>query len=525
MKKLYNIDIQEDQLYKLLQNHFLLLFASIIAGIIGINVLPIPVEPFILFLAITVGLYSGCIILNKSLTSPFFIYFIAQFIFIWMFLDERFPGKFGISFKVNALVLGISTLTSAYYFFKNFDYLWQKYPALRYLVIFFIINIPYFLFYHSDFNLANYKTGYDLRFNSDNESSNASFIIFLDSLCPLVGYILGLMVNRYTKTKIEGIRIFKKFINTVTLTFIGYYSIIFFAFLIGFNKIEFMNNRLQGSFVGDYGPQVFLSFFFILFFGFKVFNDNFEEIYDKKLNKFFIVLMGITALLLFLMFNRTSLFALFICITIFYFLIKSFGLKLKTIDLKSRSRRFLKTIFNLSFIIIPVLTVLYLLVCPPEFLIDKIEETFSQTTMNVRKTNWDLFIIEWKDRLSIKNILFGFGLGASRETIFFVSAMQGAGHLVQTVHNHLIEVIYDYGCIGFFYFMSYLYIFFKSLKNLRRYPNTKVKLLSTINIILLLFFFIYHQTDGIRVTTGLILFSMLGVIDSTLYKLTTSEKD
>ncbi|MEI7473790.1 MAG: hypothetical protein WCK67_03340 [bacterium] len=526
MKKLYNIDLRDDNLYKLFESRFLLLFTGLICGVAGVSFsAELGVNPFILFFGILIAIYIGFSGLKKSVTSPVFIYFVTQFIFIWLYMDEKILGHFNFSAKVNMLTLGIASFTTLFYFFNHFNYLWKNFPAFRYLTIFFAINIPYFFLYHSDFNLANYKTGYDLRLNSQYEGSNANFIVFLDSLCPLIGYTVGLMVFKNAKNYAQVVDTMKNIIDKTAKIFWIYYSIMIVTVLIGFNTPEFFANRLRIEFIGDYGPQIFLSLFLILFLAFKIYKDNFTN-ETIKLNFIKLVpLILINTILIFLLGNRTSLIALTASTSIFILYALKLGFKVQSINLNTRTRRFIKTAFELSMIIIPVLIAFYLIFATPEALTNKIDEFLNPATLDVRTSNWDLFTNEWIDRLNFNTALFGFGLGASRETIFFVSAMQGVGHLVQTVHNHIAEVVFDYGALSIFYFMSYLYIFLKSLMNIRRYPNLKIKLFSLVNVCLIIFFFIYHQTDGIKVTTGLIFFSMVGFMDSLIHGLLHNKEE
>jgi hypothetical protein len=520
MKKIYSLDLKDDNLYKLLQKRFLLLFLGLIAGIVGVSFFPdLGVNPFILFFGLIVAISVGFNILDKSFNSPVFIYCITQFIFVWMFIDDKMAYRFGFSAKINMLTLGLASVIAFICFFKHFNYLWKNFPAIRYLFFFFLLNIPYFLFYHSNFNLADYKTGYDVRFNSQNEDSNANLIVFLDSVCPLVGYTIGLMLFSKIKSYTQIIEKFKELKDKIIKLFFTYYSIIFLSFLVGLNPFILAGGRLKDTFVGSYGPQVFLSFFFILFLAFWVYQENFEQ-ENLKISRIKLILLILsTGVLVYLLGNRTSLAGIIITSLLFFFACKQVGFKFKIFSLSHRSRRFMKVAFQLSVIIIPTILLFYLIFYTPESLTNKIDEFFNPSTMNVRTTNWNLFMIEWADRFNFNNALIGFGLGASRETIFFVSAMQGAGHLVQTVHNHLVEVIFDYGAVSVFYFIPYLYVLVKNIINLKKYPNLKIKLFALTNVCLVIFFFIYHQTDGIRVTTGLIFFSMLGLLDSLIYSL------
>ena len=97
--------------------------------------------------------------------------------------------------------------------------------------------------------------------------------------------------------------------------------------------------------------------------------------------------------------------------------------------------------------------------------------------------------------------------------------MQPAGYLVQTVHNHFMEVLYDYGAVGLIYFGALISVLKSNISSFFN-PERKeknMKLYSALIISLMFFFFIIHLTDGIRVISSIVFFSFIGVLESIRY--------
>ncbi|MEW5818905.1 MAG: hypothetical protein AB1782_01825, partial [Cyanobacteriota bacterium] len=104
------------------------------------------VDPLIVYVFLSIGVIAGILTLKKSLETTFIPYLFLQLIIIAIFLDTKITTFTGINFKIYILVFGIAFLTAIYYMYKDFNYLWKNFLVFRLLLIFFLINIFYFLF-------------------------------------------------------------------------------------------------------------------------------------------------------------------------------------------------------------------------------------------------------------------------------------------------------------------------------------------------------------------------------------------
>jgi hypothetical protein len=159
---------------------------------------------------------------------------------------------------------------------------------------------------------------------------------------------------------------------------------------------------------------------------------------------------------------------------------------------------------------------------------DKLSAAISSLSQNtainswyIRKNNWNYFLLHYLNNLDIFKLLFGYGLGASRQAIFYISAMQyDPMYLVQTIHNQFMEMFYDYGLVSFLFYIPMITIFFKNLhKIMFTNINSTIKIFSAINVSMLVFFCIYHLTDGLRVETTIVFFAYLSFCEMCIFTL------
>jgi len=83
-----------------------------------------------------------------------------------------------------------------------------------------------------------------------------------------------------------------------------------------------------------------------------------------------------------------------------------------------------------------------------------------------------------------------------------------------------MEMFFDYGVVALFYFISLILIFYQNTLNLiNKKIHNNIKLISNISNCLIIFYFIYHYADGLRVPTAIIFFSALMLFEGIKYKL------
>jgi len=483
-----------------------MIFLAYAGANIAINVLPIPfmADKSFLVSIFAIILFTGIYLASKILVNPFSNYIIIQLMFFWMVLDVFLKKTVNISAKPHAVIFGFAILAGIIYFFKNFNFLW-KFITFRFIFIFFVINIIYYFCYYSDFNLNLINlTG----INMTSENQTARTIIFLDSLAIFVSSIISLSLFTNINNKPELDKIISKISKILCYCFISF-ALLFP--LIGKNYVP--------------GTQIALSIYFFLILGFKYYVDNIED--NNLITPKFRNLMTVTAIILFgitiIKSNKSSLFA--ILASTFLFVLINYRLKLKFHVSKLIENKKLGIIFAVLFV-----SLLFFIAVKfdiPKLIMQKLEAIFNSvtgggiTSYYIRKSNWKLFLNYWSNHLDMFNCLFGFGLGKSREIIYYLTRAQySPTYLVQTTHNHYMDMFFDYGAVALFYFIPLILIFYRNTLNLTNPKiHNNIKLISNISNCLIIFYFIYHYADGLRVPTAIIFFSTLMVLEGIKYKL------
>ena len=446
-----------------------IIFLAYVGAQIAIRFLPIPFMADESFLVAVFAIFSfiGLYLIPKILVNPFLNYIIIQLMFFWMVLDQFFKKTVHISVKPHAVIFGFAILAGIIYFFKNFNFLW-KFIAFRFFFIFFIINIIYYFCYYSDFNL-NLVNLAGLGGVSENQSART--IIFLDSLAVFVSSIISLSLFTNINNKTELDKIICKISKILCYCFI--------LFVLLFPLIR--EDRIHGT-------QIYLSVYFFLILGFKYYVDNIEnnDLITPRFNNLMtfviIILFGITIRNC----NKSALIA--ILISTFLFILINYRLKLKFY--------FFEFLKNKKFgIIFGILLVGLLIFIAAKFNIfeiiqKKLENTFNSVT------------------------------GGGITSYYITQSQYSSIYYVQTTHNHYMDMFFDYGAVALFYFIPYVLIFYQNtLNSINKKTSNNIKLISNMSNCLIIFYFIYHYSDGLRVPTAIIFFSFLMLLEGLKYKL------
>ena len=483
-----------------------IIFLAYVGVQIAIRFLPIPFMADESFLVAVFAIFSfiGLYLIPKILVNPFLNYIIIQLMFFWMVLDQFFKKTVHISVKPHAVIFGFAILAGIIYFFKNFNFLW-KFIAFRFFFIFFIINIIYYFCYYSDFNL-NLVNLAGLGGVSENQSART--IIFLDSLAVFVSSIISLSLFTNINNKTELDKIICKISKILCYCFI--------LFVLLFPLIR--EDRIHGT-------QIYLSVYFFLILGFKYYVDNIEnnDLITPRFNNLMtfviIILFGITIRNC----NKSALIA--ILISTFLFILINYRLKLKFYFFEFLKNKKLGIIFGI--LLVGLLIFIAAKFNIFEIIQKKLENTFNSvtgggiTSYYIRKSNWKFFCDYWINNLNTFNCLFGFGIGKSREIIYYITQSQYSSiYYVQTTHNHYMDMFFDYGAVALFYFIPYVLIFYQNtLNSINKKTSNNIKLISNMSNCLIIFYFIYHYSDGLRVPTAIIFFSFLMLLEGLKYKL------
>lgn len=258
-------------------------------------------------------------------------------------------------------------------------------------------------------------------------------------------------------------------------------------------------------------------------------SENTEEIsfgYKNLMNLAIILLFGLSIIKC----NKTSLVAIIAATTLFVAVNYYLNIKFYISEIL-KDKRF-GIIFG--FLFIGVLLFVAAKFNILEIIYKKIEGTYASvfgggiSSYSIRTSNWKYFLDYWSSKLDVFNLFFGFGMGKSREIMFYISKSQFSPiYIVQTTHNNYMEMFFDYGATAILYFAPMLIIFFNNLSNLlNKQTRRDIKLISNLSMCLLLFYFIYHLADGLRVPTAIIFFGVLMLLEGikfTLNKLDLEE--
>lgn len=532
MDQLLKTDINENKIPKLFSYRVLTLLGALIAPILAIEFLlkNADIDPFLLYMIMAVLFVAASCLFKKATQSFNIPYLLLQLIFIWILLDFTYLDHFGINIKFYTLIFGFALLMSVFYGLKYHNYLWQNFPVFRYLLIFFILNIFYFLFYHSDFRSSPYPDIWFQRMNQElfknasftlkNFSENSSYVIYLISLSPLVSIVVSLMTFYGCKIQKSVDDQLINIIKWVTYGFIVYFLAAILAILVGFSSFAFEDGRLTGNFFGaSFGFHIYLSMFLIFLVGFKFYLKDIYDFQGKNLLSMTLnsVIFLCFALIL-LQINKTSIIGLAI-VAVVTSIINLKMPKDKTNPLITGKRN---TFSKLFLGLIPLLIVIAILLQNSDFLgevFNSIADRFSSmNTLDSRTMTWKFFITDWFSNLSIFRLFFGHGIDASVENIFFISSMFPRSDLLLSTHNIYIGMFYDYGLVALLYFGAMVSVIISNIKLIfSKNSSWQIRLFSKTSLGILIFFMVYHFTDGLRIPIAIMFFCLIGVLESLKY--------
>lgn len=483
-----------------------IVFLAYVAAQIAIRVLPIPFladDSFLMAIFAIITLI-GIYLIPKILSSPFLSYIIVQLMFFWMVLDLFLLRTVHVFVKSHVIIFGVALLAGIIYFFKNFNYLWKFIP-IRFFLIFFVINIFYYLFYSSNFNInLIHLSGY----GGTSENQAAKTVVFLDSLAVLVSSIIPLSLLAKIKDEAE--------LNSIVYKISKIFSYCFILLAVLF---PFLKGTLA------HGTNIFLSMYFLLILGLKYYIDNTEA--KEYITARFSNLMTFTIIVLFglaiIKCNKSSLIAVLASMSVF--ILVNYTLKLKFYVPEVFTNKNWGALFSCLSIGLLIFIAAQLGIL--EVIQNKLKAAFDSifgggiTSLYIRKNNWGLLSNYWREHLDAFNSLFGFGLGKSREIMYYLSKSQYSPiFLVQTTHNQFTEMFFDYGAVALLYYIPLMMIFFRNISNLiSRQINKNIKLISNISLCLIIFYLIYHYADGMRVPTAIMFFSSIMLLEGLKFNL------
>ncbi|OGI21870.1 MAG: hypothetical protein A2255_11105 [Candidatus Melainabacteria bacterium RIFOXYA2_FULL_32_9] len=519
----------DKKLLKLISTRLIIVISTIVIPLFLLKILgsKSDVDPFIILAILAAGFTIGIFIIKKSLESTIIPYIILQLVFFWILIDFVYLSPLGVNIKLYAMSFGLSLLIAAYHIFKNFNYLWSNFPLFRYLFIFFLVSIPYFLFYHSDFRTSTYPDIWLSKINEttmkthsftyNNFRDDSSIVMYLTSLSPVVSVIISSMIffglNTIDKVNERLIKVIK----CITYGFVAYFVAAVLGIILGITQFTFEGGRLIGNFYGStIGFHIFVSMFILLFVGFKYYLDKTEDFKGKKqLNIVLNFVIPVYLSVVLLQINKTSILGLVIALlTVMVLNFKISSIKSFFKDKRSSSRKFfIRIIQFLPFIFI------LLFLKNSEFIANSatniVDRFSSADTLDTRFMIWEYFIRDWSDKLDLFKFLFGFGADSSIEKIFFISSMFPRTDLLLSTHNIYLAMFYEYGLFAILYFGAIISVAINNLRYILSEDTDKnVRIFSNISLAIIIFFLIYHSSDGLRIPITILFFCLLGFLEA-----------
>lgn len=449
----------------------------------------------------------GLSVCRRSWQSPMLPFLSVFLVFVTMFIDSFSSRSFGISPKSNQLVFLFSLLFAGFYFLRDFQFYWRHWQV-RIAFAFFIVTLIYFFFHASDFDISRVKYGYVLLITAGLEINSPPVrnIILISSLSLLVANVLA--ISPFSKHALSD--------QKASATFLK----------ISFSVLAYSLIVVTGCFLSkgakwNYGMHYYLPLVMLVgCVGYYLVKKHHAMetawLLPIPLSRFLGGALLFSGLFLPLFLNKTSLFGTLLCFAMFFALTQGagYGDFLKVIW-RFASHNFSSKLF-LAFVLMGLLLlagvfgVFELFASKIDYVVSGLSKNSS---MKVREGNWQYFLQDWQQTLDFWRVLFGYGIGASRKTIFYISAMRDGPHesnLVQTLHNGYMEYLYDYGCMSLLYFGLYAHFLRQAWLSLKNRCNMESRVLGAAQFGIILYAAFYSLTDGLRVQMLIQIFVLLG---------------
>ncbi|MEB3245371.1 MAG: O-antigen ligase family protein [Vampirovibrionales bacterium] len=507
----------------------LALLALILAGPLLAKVLKLPSElPLILWPPVlAVGLWVGTRLLGKSFSNPLVPFCGGFLMYALLGFDMLTLGIAKVSLKPHMLGFGLILAFSLWYLLRDFKYFWTNTP-FRLLFIFSAIAFAYYGLDHSThFQLSDVSAGYPAgNMLSDFGDADARQVVLLVAIGLFTAYTCGLALFNPTFYGVrpspdadgENLNEAPGFVQPLRdniALLCKSYPVLVLVFLLWIAANGFK------SMLDLYLPlMLFLNYALWWYGTIYMPGATVLPVLRLSLHTWMMLAMVITVLFMPLAVNKTALAGAFIAMGVFYWACRKQGYHMPWRGLGS----FLNTGLLPKLMILGALVAAVLMIQLlgfTEVILDKLDyyikgfenASDGKGTLDVRLQNWHYLFENWGNEINLSNFIFGFGLGESRETIFYISAQRrfNYGILVQTVHNSYIEFFYDYGLTSLFYFGGIFALVIAHFKNFNTLtvPGCS-RLFSLMLISMVLYSAIYGLMDGIRVPMMIQLFAFYG---------------
>jgi hypothetical protein len=484
---------------------FLLILLALAGSVLFLMFFPFKLDPLLLISILSTVLFLALRNTMRIVSSPVIPYFSFQLLIILFAIDNLLPG----SFAPHLLVVAVATLASGFYLLQDFGYFWKS-RVFQCFLIFCAINLVFLFCYSSDFNLSAVSAGYPIDFLTETGDMGAKYIVFLSSFVTVLAVIIGLAVFRKLKTP----EVIQERLYLLAKVFsVGCISLVVLLALGVFRAVM----PGQGTVLALVSFLVLSTLFWLNQSPFA--KQETDWIFGMNPQKLILLSMPLAAIALLLSFNKTSLIGY--GFSVFFFLLLN-QIFVPSINFFATIHRLLKPLeAKLAAILIPTIAfalawsmgVFNLISSKLDYFVNGFS---SMSTMQIRVGNWQYFINDWLYSLKPTNFLFGHGLGQSRESVFFISAMrQNADRtLVQTVHDSYIEYFYDYGLLALIFYAATLIIIISSIRDLLSPKvNQTVKIFSIFSLTCILYIGIYALTDGVRIHVMMVYFAGLAMVE------------
>jgi hypothetical protein len=353
-----------------------------------------------------------------------------------------------IFFPLRIIIFGIIGIPGIYLLFKNFKTLNNTFPYLKYILIYGVIYVGYFIFYNHHFFYGN-------------ETSRSYIDLSTDYLVNYFYFIICIVVTAcgFLQTK-DKQSTFNNY-NRILMIFIGIEAL--FS-VIGY-PLNLLTMEVEGfkrSIGFLYHPNAYaktlgvLLLYFATLYVFHFVNQKSTSLLKAPLSqKNLILITIISSLAFFLSFSKNKFLA-FLCAAVYF-------VGYSVIFEKNIRKPFIKTVIGL--VVGFSLSLFAIEFCTDGQLMSLLNERMSNTnSMDWRIDVWNFLIQNFNT-----NFLVGNGLTASSLSLYhyFFDNKHPDIPLAPYAHNSFLQHYYDMGLLGMLAFTSFVSVLFNSFKKQR----------------------------------------------------------
>jgi hypothetical protein len=468
--------------------------------------------------SVTLLVFLGCLLLTVLIVVRFDVIeknvSLLQALYLLMPYLVSCQASF-LSFlpiRLYLLIMGLAVLYAIQKVSCNFK-LYIRDPLFLGLTAFFILNLVYSVFYHSNFRSSSAidtwlqstfrhtQATMGITTSRQFNDSQTPFIVYLTGLIPLLTYLLFGTLN--TQGTVQSLAERVKTLRATNILF----SLLALSSLVGLASgmipIAYHSGRLW---LGGGSTDIAL---FFLFSGLGVlvyFKPGYLSPSEKGMlffNLFYLIVLTLLGV------KKGSYLAMVFGLSLFLFCLNNPQPKLFSFVSVFKK-------YALHLMLGVWMLVVFLNLSPLDSshsVMALVSDRFADnTTYEIRKLNWEAYNQYWQSALTGFTLLFGFGTDASREAAFHISATQGL--TVLHIHNLFMEVFYNYGLCGVLYFLPFIFAAFSSVYSLFfcHAPCIESRVMAATTLALCGCLMLFYTSETNSLTSSVTMFSLISLI-------------